>query len=83
MIIGRSRKGEDEKRGGGASGDNEGVEREASGGGRQGEGRISDGVELGIKDGRGRFRDEFEEEGGEEEGEEEEGEGSDRRSRRE
>lgn len=87
VIIGRSRKGEDEKRGGGASGDNDSAG--GGGGGEGGGGGISDGVELGVKDGGGveRFRDEFEEEGREEEegeeGEEQEGEeGLDRRSRK-
>lgn len=81
VIIGRSRKGEGEeedgKGGGGGGGrrgndDNGGVERE--GGSIRG---ISDGVELGVKDGGGeRFRDDIEgeEEEGEEEEEEEEGE---------
>lgn len=82
VIIGRSRKGEGEEedgKGGGGGGrrgndDNGGVERE--GGSIRG---ISDGVELGVKDGGGeRFRDDIEgeeEEGEEEEEEEEEEEG--------
>lgn len=87
MIIGRSRKGEDEKGGEGASGHSDGAEREGIGG--KGEGRgggISDGLDLGLKDGGVEsFRDKFEEEEEgrvDEEEEEEEGEGSHGRIRK-
>lgn len=65
VIIGRSRKGDEDEKGGGRGNDNS-VDREGVSGG----GAISDGVGLGDI-GEGAFRDEVEEEG----------EGSDRQSR--
>lgn len=65
VIIGRSRQGDEDGKGGGSE-DDSSVDREGLSGGVA----ISDGVELGVKDIGGTFRDEVEEE--EEEDEEEE-----------